>query len=50
MKLSDFRLQIDFRALLVTHLRIIHELGAVNQKHEAWNRHGSKVLKVRRIL
>ena len=32
MKASDFRLRMDFQALLATHLRMIHELGAVNQQ------------------
>ena len=33
MKDSDFRLRMDFRALLATHLRMIHELGAVSLQH-----------------
>ena len=33
MKVSDFRLRIDFGALLVTHARMIHELGAVKHQH-----------------
>jgi len=31
MKFSDLRL--DFRALLATHLRMIHELAEVNQHY-----------------
>ena len=33
VKVLDFRVRMDFQALLVTHLRLIHELGAVNQQH-----------------
>ena len=30
---TDFCPRMDFRALLATHLRMIHELGSVNQQH-----------------
>ena len=50
MKVSDFRLRMYFRAALATHLRMIHELGAVNQRHLAKNGNGNKVLKVRRVM
>ena len=43
-------LRMDFRALLATHLKMIHELGAVNQQRNAENRNGTKVLKVRRVV
>ena len=33
MKVSDFRLRVDFRTLLATHLRMIHGLGVINQQH-----------------
>ena len=49
MKISDFRHLMNFRALLATHLKMIHELGAANQQHNAENGHGIKVLKVRRV-
>ena len=46
MKVSDFHLHMDFLlALLATHLRMIHELGEVNQQHLAENGNGSKVLR-----
>ena len=45
MKVSDSPLRIDFRTLLATHLRMIHELGAVNQQFLGGN--GAKVVKVR---
>lgn len=47
MKVSDSPLRIDFRTLLATHLRMIHELGAVNQQFLGGNGHGAKVVKVR---
>ena len=50
MKVSDFRLGMDFPALLATHLRMIRELGAVNQQLKAENGPETKVLKVRRIV
>jgi len=33
MKVLDFRVRMDFGALLVTHARMIHELCAVNHQH-----------------
>ena len=33
MKISDFRLRVDFRTLLTTHLRMIHKPGVINQQH-----------------
>ena len=49
MKVSDFRRRVDFRALLSTHQKMIHKLGAINQQHLAENGHGSKVLKARGV-
>ena len=46
MKGSDFRLRMDFRALLATHLRMIHA-RAVNQQHKAEKGNGTKDLKAR---
>ena len=46
IKISNFRLRMDFRALRPTRLRMIHELGAINQQHKAENGHGSKIVRV----
>ena len=50
MKVSDLHLRLDFQPILATHLRMIHELGAVNQQHQAENEHRTKVLQVRRVM
>ena len=47
MKVSDFRLRMDFRYSSDSSAAMIHELGSVNQQHLAENGHGTKVLKVR---
>lgn len=41
---------MNFGALLATHLRMNHELGAVNQQHYAENEQETKVLRVRRVV
>ena len=52
MKVSDFHFyrRMDLRALLATHLRMIHKLGVVNQQPSAENRGGTIVLKVQRVV
>ena len=50
MKVSDFHLRMDCQALVATYLRMIHELSAVNQQHLAKNGHGTKVLKLGRVV
>lgn len=41
---------MNFGALLATHLRMNHKLGAVNQQHYAKNEQGTKVLRLRRVV
>ena len=50
MKVSDFYRRMDLRALLATHLRVIHKLGVVNQQPSAENGGGTIVLKVQRVV
>ena len=49
MKVLEFRLGMNFRALLSIHLGTIHELNAVNQERYAEKGHGTRGLEVRRV-